>query len=158
MTEKLVSCVRCGQEEPESLAHRFADDWVCSDCWNEPKETVRFGAESITDELDRITDIFPRMLQLLRLEAKRFGLMLQLFESLAVKAAKEACAPEALTIEQYENLMDYVPWDFGSSPPRRLRSRQRVLNRVKYNQLKEHVKGIATILESVTIRGEEGDR
>ena len=94
-------------------------------------------------------NVFYDTLKLLRLEAKKFGLMIELVESLAWQQVKEDRAPKKPTIEDRENLVDQIPWnfvanvdDYGSKS-----SMLRKINRAKFQQLKGSLAKIQKILE-----------
>lgn len=99
-------------------------------------------------------NVFSNTLKLLRLEAKKFGLMIELVESLAWQQVKEDRAPKKPTVEDRENLVDRIPWnfvanvdDYGSKS-----SMLRKINRAKFQQLKSHLAKIQEILEEVVSR------
>lgn len=93
--------------------------------------------------------VFEDVLSLLRLEAQKFGTMVELVESLAWQHIKEdkKQGHEKLTQRDRDNLFDYVPWTFI---PNTADFSMKVLhrkNRVKFGALKSHLAAIKSILE-----------
>ena len=92
-------------------------------------------------------DVFKNVLKLLRLEAKKFGLMVELVESIAWQHLKEDKAPEKPTIHDRENLFDHVPWTFIPNTADFSGKVLRRKNTHKFRELKRHMSAIAKILE-----------
>ena len=104
-------------------------------------------------------DTFDKVLQLLRLKAKQLCLMIELVESLAYKAAREDVGlGKPTTIQEQaifkDKLFDYVPWDFVLDTKFKNPALTRRAQRTKFDKLKNHVKQLKEILDSVRFVGD----
>lgn len=98
----------------------------------------------MTSKIDR-EESFRKVLELLRSEAKKFGLMVELVESLASKYAKEDDA------QTEDFLFDYVPWVFSAGKARW--SRGRPPHELK--QVKSHLEEVKRIFDNAKMREEK---
>jgi len=99
-------------------------------------------------------DTFDKVLRLLRLKAKQLCLMIELVESLAYKAAREDVGLDKPTTIQEQDifkdkLFDCVPWDFVLDTKFKNPAFTRRAQRTKFDKLKNHVKQLKEILDSV---------
>jgi hypothetical protein len=91
-------------------------------------------------------EIFSNVLDILRLEAKKFQTLIELVEALAWQDVEEK------TLYNRENIADWIPWDFIPNTADYKRSLVTHANQAKFHQLKYHVDAVRKILEDVVCR------